>query len=67
MSMEITKKMNMQDISLAQTNMHNKIKSNELVTELTLLEIMALQLELDDEQLAEWREKRPEINLKSKK
>ena len=57
----------MHDISLAQTNMHNKIKSNELGTELTLVEIMALQLELDDEQLAEWREKRPEINLKSKK
>jgi hypothetical protein len=64
--MDITKKMYIDDISLVQPKMHEKIKSNEVGTELTLVEIMALQLELDDEQLAEWREKRPEINFKSK-
>jgi len=35
--------------------------------ELSLIEALAIQLELDDEQLAEWREKRQQINAKHKK
>jgi len=49
------------EIALGQTKMHEKIKSSEDGAELTLMKIMALQLELDDEQLAEWREKRPKL------
>jgi len=35
--------------------------------ELSLTEVLAIQLELDDEQLAEWHEKRLQINAKHKK
>jgi hypothetical protein len=59
--MDISKKKNEKDIALGQTKMHEKIKSSEDGTEMTLMKIMALQLELDDEQLAEWREKRPKL------
>lgn len=59
--MDISKKTYVKDIALGQTKMHEKIKSNEDSAELTLMKIMALQLELDDEQLAEWREKRPKL------
>jgi hypothetical protein len=58
MIMEITKKMYVKDITLVQAKVHEKIKSVEDSTKLTLLEIMSLQHELDDEQLTEWREKR---------
>jgi len=34
---------------------------------LSLIEVLAIQLELDDEQLSEWREKRIEMNKKLKK
>jgi len=46
---------------------NEKTPSIEVGKELDLVEIMSLQLELDDEQLTEWREKRSEINMKNKK
>jgi hypothetical protein len=59
--MDISKKTYEKDTPLGQTKMHEKIKSGEGSTELTLMKIMALQLELDNEQLAEWREKRAKL------
>lgn len=65
--MEKAKKLSQEEIERLQSRMRGKLTRREEEKKLTLIEVLAIQLELDDEQLAEWRERRIEINNKSKK
>jgi hypothetical protein len=46
--------------------MHAKLTRRTEDKKLSLIETLAIQLELDYKQLAEWREKRHQINAKNK-
>ncbi|PPD47602.1 MAG: hypothetical protein CTY12_03630 [Methylotenera sp.] len=65
--LEKAKKLSKDEIERLQSRMREKLARREEDKKLTLLEILAIQLELDDEQLSEWREKRREINNNNKK
>lgn len=64
--MEKAKKLSQEEIERLQSRMRGKLTRREEEKKLTLIEVLAIQLELDDEQLAEWRERRVEINLNIK-
>ena len=64
--MEKAKKLSQEEVERLQSRMRGKLTRREEENKLTLVEVLAIQLELDDEQLAEWRERRIEINTKSK-
>lgn len=65
--LEKAKKLSKEEVERLQSRMRDKLTRREEDKKLTLLEVLAIQLELDDEQLFEWREKRKEINKNSKK
>lgn len=55
-----------EEVERLQSRMRAKLTRRAEDRKLTSIEALAIQLELDDEQLAEWREKRLEINKKNK-
>ena len=65
--MEKAKNLSQEEIERLQSRMRGKLTRRGEEKKLTLIEVLAIQLELDDEQLAEWRERRIEINNKNKK
>lgn len=62
--MKKAKKLSQEEIERLQSRMRGKLTRREEEKKLTLIEVLAIQLELDDEQLEEWRERRIEINNK---
>jgi hypothetical protein len=69
-SEEYTKKaknLSQEEVERLQSRMRAKLTRREEENKLSLIEVLAIQLELDDEQLTEWREKRIEMNKKHKK
>jgi hypothetical protein len=64
--MEKANKLTQEEIERLQSRMRNKLTRREEEKKLSLIEVLAIQLQLDDEQLAEWRERRIEINKKHK-
>lgn len=64
--MEKAKNLSQEEVERLQSRMRAKLTRREEEKKLTLIEVLAIQLELDDEQLAEWREKRIEINKEIK-
>ncbi|MDO9205318.1 hypothetical protein [Methylotenera sp.] len=56
-----------EEVERLQSRMRAKLTRRADDRKLTTIEALAIQLEIDDEQLAEWREKRLEINKKNKK
>jgi hypothetical protein len=65
--MEKAKNLSQVEIERLQSRMRSKLTRREEEKKLSLIEVLAIQLELDDEQLAEWRKKRVEMNKKHKK
>ncbi|MDO9204601.1 hypothetical protein [Methylotenera sp.] len=65
--LEKAKSLSEEEVERLQSRMRAKLTRREEDKKLTPIEALAIQLELDDEQLAEWREKRIEINKKNKK
>jgi len=64
---EKAKNLTEEEVEKLQSRMRGKLTRRAEDKELSLIEALAIQLELDDEQLAEWREKRQQINAKHKK
>ncbi|MDP3818088.1 MAG: hypothetical protein Q8Q57_03715 [Methylotenera sp.] len=64
--LEKAKSLSEEEVERLQSRMRAKLTRREEDKKLTPIEALAIQLELDDEQLAEWREKRIEINKKTK-
>ncbi|MDP1659254.1 MAG: hypothetical protein Q8L73_07865 [Methylotenera sp.] len=56
-----------EEVERLQSRMRAKLTRRADDRKLTTIEALAIQLEIDDEQLAEWREQRLEINKKNKK
>lgn len=65
--MEKAKNLSQEEVERLQSRMRSKLTRREEEKKLSLIEVLAIQLELDDEQLTEWREKRIEMNKKHKK
>ncbi|MDP2231568.1 hypothetical protein [Methylotenera sp.] len=65
--LEKAKSLSEEEVERLQSRMRAKLTRREEDKKLTPIEALAIQLELDDEQLVEWREKRIEINKKNKK
>ena len=65
--MEKAKNLSQEEVERLQSRMRAKLTRREEEKKLSLIEVLAIQLELDDEQLTEWREKRIEMNQKDKK
>jgi hypothetical protein len=65
--MEKAKNLSQEEVERLQSRMRSKLTRREEEKKLSLIEVLAIQLELDDEQLSEWREKRIEMNKKLKK
>lgn len=65
--MEKAKNLSQEEVERLQSRMRTKLTRREEEKKLSLIEVLAIQLELDDEQLTEWREKRIEMNQKDKK
>lgn len=65
--MEKAKNLSQEEVERLQSRMRTKLTRREEEKKLSLIEVLAIQLELDDEQLSEWREKRIEMNKKLKK
>ena len=63
---EKAKKLTEEEVEKLQSRMRGKLTRRADDKKLTMTEALAIQLELDDEQLKEWREKRLQINLKHK-
>ena len=65
--LEKARSLSQEEVERLQSRMRAKLTRREEEKNLSLIEILAIQLELDDEQLTEWREKRIEMNQKDKK
>ena len=65
--MEKARNLTQEEVERLQSRMRSKLTRREEEKKLSLIEVLAIQLELDDEQLTEWREKRIEMNKKLKK
>lgn len=63
---EKAKKLTKEQIERLHSRMRNKLTRRTDDKKLTELEALAIQLELEDEQLEEWREQRRKINAKLK-
>jgi hypothetical protein len=61
---EKAKKLTKEQIERLHSRMRNKLTRRTDDKKLTELEALAIQLELEDEQLEEWREQRRKINAK---
>lgn len=55
------------DVEKLQCRMGSKLYRRAEDKKLTLLEALAIQLEIEDKELMEWREKRNEVVAKNKK
>ena len=62
--LEKAKKLNKEQIERLQSRMRNKLTRRTEDRKLTDIEALAIQLELEDEQLEEWREERRKLNEK---
>jgi hypothetical protein len=63
---EKAKKLKKEEIERLLSRMRSKLTRRTEDAKLTELEALAIQLEIEDEQLAEWREARHKINEKNK-
>lgn len=63
---EKAKNLTEEEVERLQSRMRKKLTRRSEDKGLTKLEALAIQLELDDEQLAEWRENRRKLNAKHK-
>jgi hypothetical protein len=59
-------KLSEEEVEKLQSRMREKLMRRAEDKKLSLIETVAIQLELDDMLLAEWREKRQQINSKIK-
>jgi hypothetical protein len=64
---DMANKLTQEESERLQSRMRGKLTRRVEDKKLNTLEALAIQLELDDEQLQEWREKMSEINEKEKK
>jgi hypothetical protein len=62
--LEKAKKLNKEQIERLHSRMRNKLTRRTEDRKLTDIEALAIQLELEDEQLEEWREERRKLNEK---
>ena len=62
--LEKAKKLNKEQIERLNSRMRNKLTRRTEDKKLTELEALAIQLELEDDQLEEWREERRKLNEK---
>jgi hypothetical protein len=62
--LEKAKKLSKEQVERLQSRMRNKLARRTGEKKLTELEALAVQLELEDEQLEEWREERRKLNEK---
>jgi hypothetical protein len=71
--LEKAKNLTEEEVERLHSRMRNKLTTKTDDKKITLLEALAIQMELEDEQLEEWREQRKKLNekleakLKSKK
>jgi hypothetical protein len=65
--LEKVKKLSKEQVELLHSRMRNKLSRRAEDEKITELEALAIQLELEDEQLAEWREERRKLNEKLEK
>ncbi len=65
--LEKAKKLSKEQVERLQSRMRNKLTRRTEDQKLTELEALAIQLELEDEQLEEWREERRKLNEKLEK
>lgn len=62
--LEKAKKLSKEQVERVQSRMRNKLTRRTEDKKLSELEALAIQLELEDEQLEEWREERRKLNEK---
>ncbi|MEQ1598570.1 MAG: hypothetical protein ABL880_04305 [Methylotenera sp.] len=65
--LEKVKKLSKEQVERLHSRMRNKLSRRAEDEKITELEALAIQLELEDEQLAEWREERRKLNEKLEK
>ncbi len=65
--LEKVKKLNKEQVERLHSRMRNKLTRKAEDEKITELEALAIQLELEDEQLEEWREERRKLNEKLEK
>jgi hypothetical protein len=65
--LEKAKKLSKEQTERVHSRMRNKLTRRTEDKKLTELEALAIQLELEDEQLAEWREERRKLHEKLEK
>ncbi len=65
--LEKAKKLNQEEIERLQCRMRNKLTRRTEDKKLSDMEALAIQLELEDEELEEWREERRKLNEKLEK
>jgi hypothetical protein len=62
--LEKVKKLSKEQVERLHSRMRNKLTRKAEDEKISELEALAIQLELEDEQLAEWREERRKLNEK---
>lgn len=65
--MDKAKNLTAEEVEMLQSRMRGKLARRAEDKKVSLLEALAIQLELDDEQLAEWRKNIQAIRKKDKK
>lgn len=65
--LEKAKKLSQEEVERVQSRMRNKLTRRTEDKKLTDVEALAIQLELEDEELEEWREERRKLNEKLEK
>jgi hypothetical protein len=65
--LEKAKKLSKEQVERLHSRMRNKLTRRAEDEKITELEALAIQLALEDEQLAEWREQRRKLNEKLEK
>jgi hypothetical protein len=65
--LEKVKKLSKEQVERLHSRMRNKLTRKAEDEKITELEALAIQLQLEDEQLAEWREERRKLNEKLEK
>ncbi len=65
--LEKVKKLSKEQVERLHSRMRNKLTRKAVDEKITELEALAIQLEMEDEQLAEWREERRKLNEKLEK
>jgi hypothetical protein len=65
--LEKVKKLSKEQVERLHSRMRNKLSRRAEDEKITELEALAIQLQMEDEQLAEWREERRKLNEKLEK